>query len=57
MADWKACGYISLSKNKSSVVIMIATTSGEKKYYVSDIQETLDVLTGRLAYAKIYEKR
>ena len=57
MADWKACGYISLSKNKSSVVIMIATASGEKKYYVSDIQETLDVLTGRLAYAKIYEKR
>ena len=57
MPKWKPCGYISLSKNRTSAVIMIATADGQKKYYVSDIQETLDALTRRIAYAKIYERK
>ena len=57
MPKWKGCGYISLSKNKTSVVIMIGNAEGEKHYYVADIQETLNALTGKQAFAKIYERK
>jgi len=36
---------------------MIGTPEGQKKYYVSDVQETLNALTGKQAFAKIYERK
>jgi hypothetical protein len=48
----KACGYIARAKSGACAVIMIAE-NGKKKYYVAEIGDVIDALTGKAPYAKI----
>jgi len=52
---WVSCGYLAKSKT-GNVTIMIADGE-EKQYYVADLTEALQVLTGNLAYTKIFKRK
>lgn len=54
---WKSCGYIAKSKSDKSAIIMISGRGNVKRYYVADLQEAIDALTGKIAYAKIYKRK
>jgi hypothetical protein len=56
-ANWVPCGYIARSKSGGNAVIMISTPGGEKAYYVADLNEVLDALTGRASYARILRRK
>lgn len=50
----RVVGYLAAKKNSNRVVIMI--NEGElKKYFHADLNEALEVLTGRRANCKIYK--
>ena len=57
MSTWKQVGYLSKSRSGANAVVMIRTTEGEKKYYVANLKEVVDVLTGKQAYTKLYAKK
>ena len=49
---WRTTGYVASNKDKGTFTIMIAT--GEtKKYYVADLGEVLEVVTGNRSYARV----
>ena len=48
---WKTVGYISLSRNQTCVLIKI-----ENEKYIAEINDVLEVLTKRRAYAKVLKK-
>ena len=52
---WKPAGYLSANKDKKIVVIMVKT-SELKNYYIADLEEALEVLTGRRSWTKILKK-
>jgi hypothetical protein len=50
---WVPCGYIMGDKDKNMVKIMVSKVEGAKEYYIADLNETLEALTGRLRTAKL----
>jgi len=52
---WKSRGYVAANKHKNLVVIMIA--DGEsKRYFIADLGDALEVLSGNRAYCKLLER-
>lgn len=55
-SKWHPVGYLSKSRTGAHAVIMIGGSDGSKNYYICDIHEALEVLTGRMGFAKILKK-
>jgi hypothetical protein len=55
--NWVPCGYIARSKSGGNAVIMISTPEGKKTYYIADISDAIDALTGKAPYAKIFKPK
>lgn len=53
----RVVGYLAASKDKGTVTVMVESPPGTKNYYTADLNEALNVLTGRQAYARLYERR
>jgi hypothetical protein len=50
-------GYLAAKKDKGIVVICIShPESPSKRYLIADLNETLEVLTGRVAFTKLRER-
>lgn len=54
-SQWKSMGYLARKKDTGCVTIMI-TVKGVKTYYICNLSEALDVLTGRRSTTKILQK-
>jgi len=54
---WQTAGYISISKSTACVVIKIGNPETGGDYYIAEIPEVLEALTGRRNYAKIYRRK
>jgi len=50
---WQPVGYLAANRDKNLVVIMIADQPGEKKYFIADLGDSLQVLSGHLPYCKV----
>jgi len=49
-------GYLAARKDKGIVVVCVSwPESPTKRYLIADLGECLDVLTGKMAYAKLKE--
>jgi len=53
---WRGTGYIAKSKTGNTVVIMIGRPDGTKEYYIADLNEALEVLTGKRAYTRVLKR-
>ena len=55
--SWIPTGYILGDKDKSLVKIMISKVEGSKEYFIADLNEVLEALTGRRRTAKLLRHR
>jgi len=52
----RVVGYIACRVDKGRVVICVELEPGGKRYLEADLAETLEVLTGRRAWTRIYAR-
>jgi len=55
--SWIPTGYIMADKDKSLVKIMISKVEGSKEYFIGELNEVLEALTGRRRTAKLLRHR
>jgi len=54
-AETRVCGYLASKKDKGIIVVMIAGVDGSKRYVIGDLNEALEVLTGKIAFCRLKE--
>jgi len=53
----KPAGYIAANKTTGKVTVMLETPPGTKNYAQADLQDVLEVVTGRRANVALYWKK
>jgi len=51
--SWVPVGYLAANRDKNLTIIMISDEPGEKKYFIADLGDSLEVLSGRRPFTKV----